>query len=103
MQPVKDRETAAGEDLIRRSAVASEALEREEQRVIDPELDPTKLRGVMEDIGAVAQENVHLRIVAQASREYLAAEFEDDRYFAREKLKASVASWERWESQRDGQ
>lgn len=103
MHPVTDRTTAAGEDLLRRAAIARAALEREEQREIDPELEPARLAAVMEDIGAVAQENIHLRIVAQASREYLAAEFEDDRYFAREKLKASVASWEQWESQRDGQ
>lgn len=104
MQPVKSkvRKPPAGEDIVRRAKVAAAALQREEHREDDPEIDPKKLRLLIEDIHEVASENIHLRILAEAARELLAAEFEDDTFFAREKMKAAAASLTQWESQRDG-
>lgn len=98
---MRERTLTAGEDLLQRAQAASTSLQREEQRPLDPLLEPASLRTIVDDIAEIAQENVHLRIVAIAAREMLQAEYEDETYFAREKLKASVDSWEAWETERD--
>lgn len=101
METHDDDIPTAGQRLLDRAQAAASALDRELQREIDPAIAPLNLLHIVGGVAAVAQENVHLGYIADAASQFLNSEFEDDRYFAREKMKAAVEAWEEWKSQQD--